>query len=317
MRVYFATDIHGSEKCFLKFLNAAKFYGAQVLILGGDITGKAMVPIVKEWNGSYRTAIHGQECIAFTEAEHKVLEKRVRFAGFYPFHATREELDELKHDEERVKAIFTRLTVESVSRWIDAAESKLKGAGIRCFIQPGNDDEMVVDDLLGQSAVVTNPDGRVIELPGGYLLASTGYANQTPWDCPRDLPETELQNRIAAILSRLGNVDTEGVIFNFHCPPYNTNIDFAPELDADLRPILSPGGQPKMAPAGSTSVRKAVEEYQPLLGLHGHIHESRGVARIGRTLCINPGSRYNEGILQGVIIDLEGNCVRNYQLTAG
>ena len=72
-----------------------------------------------------------------------------------------------------------------------------------------------------------------------------------------------------------------------------------------------------MAPVGATSVRKAIEEYQPLLGLHGHIHESRGVARLGRTICINPGSRYNEGILQGVIIDLEGNCVRNYQLTAG
>ncbi len=315
MRVYFATDIHGSEKCFLKFLNAAKFYGAQVLILGGDITGKAMVPIVKERNGSYRMTIHGKECTALTGAEREDLEKQIRFAGFYPFHTTLDELDCLRNNEERVKAIFTRLTVESVSRWIDAAESKLRSAGIRCFIQPGNDDEMVVDDLLGQSEIVINPEGQVIELPGGYQLASTGYANQTPWDCPRDLPETELQSRIAAILSQLESA--KNAIFNFHCPPYNTNIDFAPELDADLRPILSPGGQPKMAPVGATSVRKAIEEYQPLLGLHGHIHESRGVARLGRTLCINPGSRYNEGILQGVIIDLEGNCVRNYQLTAG
>lgn len=315
MRIFFATDIHGSEKCFLKFLNAAEFYGAQVLILGGDITGKAMVPIVKERNGSYRTVIHGREILASTEAEREDLEKHIRFAGSYPFLTTPGELDELRNDGERLRRIFAQLIAESILRWIDIAESRLRSAGTHCFIQPGNDDEMAVGDLLGQSDVVINPEGRVIELPGGYQLVSTGYANQTPWDCPRDLPEEDLQIRIAAILSQLGSA--EGTIFNFHCPPYNTNIDEAPRLDADLRPLLGPGGQPRMAPVGSTSVRKAIEERQPLLGLHGHIHESRGGVRLGRTICINPGSRYSEGILQGVIVDLQGNRVRNYQLTAG
>ena len=36
--IFFSSDVHGSEKCWMKFVNAAKFYGAQALVMGGDIT---------------------------------------------------------------------------------------------------------------------------------------------------------------------------------------------------------------------------------------------------------------------------------------
>ena len=52
-------------------------------------------------------------------------------------------------------------------------------------------------------------------------------------------------------------------------------------------------------------------------GIHGHIHESRGTFKLGKTLCINPGSEYTEGILRGSLIELRGGKVRSQQLTAG
>jgi Icc-related predicted phosphoesterase len=73
-----------------------------------------------------------------------------------------------------------------------------------------------------------------------------------------------------------------------------------------------------MAPVGSTAVREAIERQRPLLGLHGHVHESAGVEKIGRTVCINPGSDYGDGILRGAIVELDRDRgVRNWQLTQG
>jgi len=69
--------------------------------------------------------------------------------------------------------------------------------------------------------------------------------------------------------------------------------------------------------AGSKSVRRAIEKYQPLLGLHGHIHESQSVAKIGKTTCINPGSEYGEGVLRGCIVILGDGKIEGYQMTRG
>jgi Icc-related predicted phosphoesterase len=70
-------------------------------------------------------------------------------------------------------------------------------------------------------------------------------------------------------------------------------------------------------PVGSTAVRAAIEEHQPLLSLHGHIHESGGAVRIGRTLAINAGSEYGEGVLRGVLVTVGGGKVLRYQATTG
>ena len=103
---------------------------------------------------------------------------------------------------------------------------------------------------------------------------------------------------------------------NFHCPPAETSLDQAPALTDDLRPIVF-GGRVMTKPVGSTSMRAAIEQHQPLLGLHGHIHESRGAERLGRTLCVNPGSDYGEGILRGAIIEVVNGRVSSHKFVTG
>src|SRR5207237_9071601 len=129
-----------------------------------------------------------------------------------------------------------------------------------------------------------------------------------------ELPEEKLGERVEKIVSKI--TDPSRTIFNFHAPPYGTGIDDAPALDENLKYLA--GGR-AMRPVGSTSVRAAIERVQPLLGLHGHIKESKGAARIGRTLVLNPGSSYEEGVLQGAVVTLDARKakVKSYQLVLG
>lgn len=106
------------------------------------------------------------------------------------------------------------------------------------------------------------------------------------------MSEEDLERRIRAVADRLDR--SRPAIFVLHSPPYRSTLDDAPQVRNDLT-VVTDGGQVVMTPVGSTAVRRVIEEFQPLLALHGHIHESRGAVRIGRTLCINPGSAYGEG----------------------
>jgi Icc-related predicted phosphoesterase len=109
----------------------------------------------------------------------------------------------------------------------------------------------------------------------------------------------------------------ENCIFNLHCPPFDTPLDEAPELDKTLKPVVRTGGEVSMIHVGSTTVRQLIEKRSPLLGLHGHIHEARGFIKIGRTLCINPGSEYGEGLLRGALLNIDKKGVMSYLLTRG
>ena len=109
----------------------------------------------------------------------------------------------------------------------------------------------------------------------------------------------------------------ERAVFNLHCPPRETHLDQAALLDDDFRPVVK-GGQIAMTSVGSTAVRDAIELYQPMLGLHGHVHESPGTQRIGRTLTINPGSEYGDGVLRGVLLNLDmKRGVKSWQFVQG
>jgi Icc-related predicted phosphoesterase len=312
-RVFFTTDVHGSEPAFLKFLGAAGHYNANVLILGGDITGKMLISVIKEPRGWY-AFLFGKRVSAETESEAAELENVIRTNGFYPYRTTQEEVGELEQSPQRVDELFSDLMRQSVARWLQMAEDKLGGSGVRVFISLGNDDRDDLIPVLEGSKVVTYPDGKVVSLDEKHEMASVGYGNMTPWKCPRDLPEEELAKKIEEAISQVGNM--EHCVFNFHVPPYDTDLDLAPELDAELRPVLI-AGQPNIIPVGSTAVREAIERYQPLAGLHGHVHESRGVTRIGRTLCINPGSEYSEGVLRGVLLNLKDGRILSHQFVSG
>jgi Icc-related predicted phosphoesterase len=314
LKIFHASDIHGSEKCFRKFLNAPKVYGANIIMLGGDITGKVLVPIVEQENGQYNTEYMGIVTELKSKDELEKVIKHVSDAGGYPYLCTKNEFDKLKTDKAYLDTIFKKLIIQRVETWIRIAEEKLKDSGVEVYIMPGNDDYLEIDDVLNRSSFIINPDGRVVEIKGGYEMISSGYANITPWKAPRDIPDEELEKILEAMASQLRRPSSS--IFSLHAPPYNTPIDLAPQLDNTFKPVIA-GGEIVMSHVGSKAVRKVIEEYQPLLGLHGHIHESKGVVRIGKTLCINAGSDYLAGNLQGALITIEDDKVKSYILTAG
>lgn len=314
LKIFFATDIHGSETCFMKFVNAGKFYKADILIMGGDITGKMLIPIVPSGSGKYSLQFLGKQ-MSVTGEQLPSLDKQIRQTGYYPYPSSEEEVAKMKSDPDYVEKVFSHVMYEGLARWLSIAEERLKGTGIRCFITPGNDDQLAIDRALEENDYIINPEGSVVQLGDEYEMASTGYGNITPWNCPRDIPEEELAGKIEVMTTQVKNMET--CIFNFHCPPFDSTIDVAPRLDSTLRPVVGPSGTPYMDPVGSTAVREAIEKHQPLLGLHGHIHESRGFAKIGRTQCVNPGSEYSEGYLRGALITLKKGKVASLQLTAG
>jgi Icc-related predicted phosphoesterase len=312
LRLFFATDIHGSERCFRKFLNAGSFYGADVLVMGGDMTGKMLLPVVALEDGRYAATISGRERVVDAD-ELPALKALVANGGMYAHECSVDELAALRDDPAAVDALFRSLMTDTIERWLGLAAERLNGRV--CLMAPGNDDPAFVDALLDGSSVVVNPEGRVTTLPGGYELISCGTSNPTPWDTPRELPEESLGELIEA--SAVLVERPERAIFNLHVPPRDTPIDQAVMLDGELRPVLE-AGSPVIAGVGSSAVRAAIERYQPMLGLHGHIHESRGEARIGRTVSLNPGSEYGEGVLRGVLVTLsEKKGLRGWQFVAG
>jgi Icc-related predicted phosphoesterase len=309
-KIFFATDLHGSEMCWRKFLNAAKFYDADVLICGGDMTGKAIVPIVQE-NGHFTFTLAGVQQAVGAEQVGEV-EAQIRRKGYYPLQMSLERLHELDHDKKMQAETFQQVMLEGVDRWMRMAAEKLQGTGVRCFVCPGNDDEMDVDDVIRRSDLVELGEGRMVEIDG-YTMISTGWSNHTPWNTHREETEEQLGARIEAMAKQI--TDPSHAIFNLHCPPYKSGLDEAPAIDADLR--LLHGGR-ALRPVGSTAVREAIEKHQPLLSLHGHIHESKGAIKIGKTLSINPGSSYEEGMLMGAIIQLDPKKgIKSYQLVNG
>jgi Icc-related predicted phosphoesterase len=314
VKLFFVTDLHGSEICWKKFLNAGAFYQADVVILGGDVTGKAMVPIVQRPSGAWEASLQG--FVETLESEDAVVafEQRVMNRGYYPIRVSQEEYRALQEDEDLVDKRFKEAMLEGTERWIAMAEDKLAGSGIRVVACPANDDMFEIDDLLAHAEVVeTGDEDHPIELDG-FTMVSMGWTNPTPWHTFREAEEPELAERIRRALEHAGEPAT--TIVNFHAPPFGSNLDNAPALNDDL--TYRSGGQ-AIRPVGSTSVREAIESFQPMLGLHGHIHESKGAARIGTTLSLNPGSSYEEGILQAAVvtIDAKKRKVKNYQLVNG
>ncbi|HUC17442.1 MAG TPA: hypothetical protein VMA37_07130 [Acetobacteraceae bacterium] len=308
-RLFYASDIHGSEKCFLKFINAGKFYKARALVLGGDITGKMVVPLIRRGN-RYEARFLGRDFIVESESERAELEKSIRMNGFYPVMMSPEEHAHCQRDEKARQALIDRLILESVERWVSIAESRLAGTGIRCLINAGNDDEDYVDAALRRSSVVENHDGAVVRLDDDLEMLTCGYSNRTPFDSPREMEEPALEAHIRDVAARLSN--PARTIFTLHVPPYNSGLDSAPLLEGGR--VVTKGGHTVMAAVGSTAVRRVIEEMQPMLGLHGHVHESRAVRSIGRTLCINPGSEYSEGVLHGALITISSRGLQGHQL---
>jgi Icc-related predicted phosphoesterase len=317
--VFYATDVHGSERTWRKFLNAAAFYKADVLVMGGDVMGKLTIPVIREAGGTHRATIHGRVERLETDAEVAATRNRIADLGFYDTVVDEDEYRAIRADETAVEGLWQRLAGERLERWIDMAEDRLGSAGIRCYVSGGNDDLTEVMTSLPASGTrsFVGCEGRVVPLADDLHMISLPYVNPTPWHTPREAPEEQLSEMIEELVA--GLPDTSRAVFNFHAPPVESTLDTCPMLDASTDPPsqIVRGGQPVMYGAGSTAVRAALERHQPLLGLHGHIHESQSAARMGRTLCINPGSEYGEGVLRGCLISIADGAVKGYQMTTG
>ncbi len=304
----------GRRDASKRFLTGGKSYKANAVMLARDITGKIIVPIVKQADGIYLSSYAGSAIRCKSESEVQDLEKLIRDSGYYPYLTESNEMASLEADKNKVNQLFTKLIFDTVVRWIQMAEECLRETGIKCLVSSGNDDRREVDEALNKLKTITNPEEKVVELDQHHEMTALGLTNHTPSKSAREFEETELAERIDKMAAGVKNMND--CIFSFHCPPYGTIIDPAPKLDETLKPVLA-GGQMVMVSAGSTSVRDAVKKYQPLSGFHDHIHESKGVASIGRTKCFNLGSEYGEGILRGLLVDLAEKGIKSYLFTSG
>ena len=313
--LYFATDLHGSEVCFRKFVAAAAFYKADLLVLGGDLTGKLVTPIVDRGDGTWDVELHGEPRTVPGDGLEE-LERRFADQGIYTRRMDRDRHAELGDDPGKVDALFTELMLERLASWIDHAHAKLGGTGVRIITAPGNDDPYEIDDVIRERGGerVLLMEGEVTEIAPGHELLSTGWSNHTPWNTHREFDEPRIREHIEEMAGRLEH--PEAAIFNIHVPPYDTTLDTAPKLDEDFA-VQTSMGNALMQPVGSTAVREALEAHQPLASLHGHVHESGGTVRIGRTVAINAGSEYGDGILHGVLLTVGGGRLVRYQATTG
>jgi Icc-related predicted phosphoesterase len=316
MRLFFATDIHGANRVFNKFLNSLRIFDADVGIIGGDIMVKRLVPIVENNDGTYAFEYFGEQRIlsaAKAKTDLQQMEAMLNDSGYYTYRTTAEEFAKLKGNADYLNQVFERVMLKRLETWIGIIPKKLAGTDIKVFITGGNDDLPIIDNFLKGLKYLNYCESEVVNVSPDHQMVSSGYANMTPWKCPRDIPEEELEEKLETMASKVA--DMKSCIFNLHVPPIATSLDQCPRLDTGVDPPKIIVGE--TTNGGSTSVRKMIEKYQPLISLHGHIHESRGAEKIGKTLCINPGSEYTEGILRGVIVNLNQYKVKGYQFTSG
>jgi len=309
MKLFFAADVHNSELAFRRFLSVPKLYDVDVLILSGDLTGKTIVPIVEQEDGSYECRFRGKVLRADSREKLEEIKMELLNRGVYPYVCTRQELEELKNRPDMVDRLFQKLIVDRIRDWVERLEEQIPADRL-VFLTPGNDDIFEIDKPIRESERGLYPLGRLVELENGYAMLSFDYSNPTPWNTPREDSEKGLWKRLEKIAD-LVDRDWRKIICNFHVPPYGTSIDLAPKLDKNLRPVYK-FGEPELVNVGSRSVRRFLEEYKPLVGLHGHIHESAGYDKVGETIVFNPGSEYTAGILKGLLLEFDEDGLRKW-----
>jgi Icc-related predicted phosphoesterase len=244
---------------------------------------------------------------------------RIGLLGFYSQTMEEDEFQQLQADPAAVDALFRRLAHQRLESWVDLAETRLAGTGIQCFVTGGNDDDPSTLEPIYRQGTRSffGCENKMVYVDDEHSMVSVGYSTPTPWKTPREVSDEALGKMIDENVAQVS--DMNKCIFNFHDPPHDSTLDTCPMLDWSTdppQPIIK-AGQVVLHGAGSQSVRKAIEKYQPMLGLHGHIHESQSVAKLGRTTCVNPGSEYGEGILRGCLVNFSGGVIESYQMTSG
>jgi Icc-related predicted phosphoesterase len=318
-RLFYACDIHGSEPTYRKFLNAAKFYEADALVFGGDLMGKLLIPMVREAGGTWRARLQGQNHHIRSEEQLAEFKRTMQTLGFYWQEMDPEEYASYEGQQDRIDDLFDVLAKERLAEWVTLAEERLADTSVNVYLCGGNDDTDEVLSALDETTTerVVNAENRAVPLDDEHELLTIGYSTPTPWETPRERTDEEIAEVIEKLMPSVS--DAAKTVFNFHCPPLDSGLDTCLKLDASVwppKPVIE-RGQPVHYGAGSQAVADALADHQPTVGLHGHIHESRGATKYGRTPAFNPGSEYGEGVLRGLIVAIRGGEVIGHQFTSG
>ena len=314
-RIFFAVDVHGSSLVWRKWIKAHEIFKANVLILAGDLTGKVLVPIVKHPDATYTARYFGSRWVLKSESEVEAFKEKLEGAGAYYVIVNEKELEELKNKPEYVNKVMNEKMAERLRKWLDMLVERVDTKTVMTVVMPGNDDELHIDSVIREyeDQGVVYPLDKVFTV-NDFEVVSSPYVNTTPWNTPREMSDKDLEKHLDKLISKLDKPGNS--IFNFHAPPYNTMLDLAPKLTKDLK-VVTIAGVPQYEHVGSKAVRKVIERYQPLIGLHGHIHESSGQDFINKTVVLNPGSEYSEGVLKAYIVELDKGGLRNYYKIEG
>jgi uncharacterized protein len=318
-RLFYACDIHGSEPTYRKFLNAAKFYDVDALVFGGDLMGKLLIPMVREAGGTWRASLQGQNHHITSDAQLAEFKRTMQTLGFYWQEMDPEEYASYEGQQDRIDDLFDVLAKERLVQWVTLAEERLADTPVNVYLCGGNDDTDEVLSALDETTTerVVNAENRAVPLDDEHELLTIGYSTPTPWETPRERTDEEIGEVIEKLMPSVS--DPAKTVFNFHCPPLDSGLDTCLKLDASVwppKPVIE-RGQPVHYGAGSQAVADALANHQPTVGLHGHIHESRGATKYGRTPAFNPGSEYGEGVLRGLIVAIRGGEVLGHQFTSG
>jgi len=238
-KLLFTSDLHGSQEFFLKALSITKSWKVDVLLMSGDLTGKAVVPIVK-YHNSYVTKFFGRE-VTLEENELKEFKEKVARAGYYAYQCSREDYDDLKAKPEKVQQLFQDLMKDRLKEWISKIDEVLS-KNVKVILNPGNDDPLSIDEILKNSTRTLCTNERVEYVDDIHPLVTCDWVNPTPWKSPRECDEEELKKRLRKEIERVSS--TENLVCDFHAPPYNSPLDVAPKLDSNLKPKMSVFGQP-------------------------------------------------------------------------
>ncbi len=305
MRILFVSDLHSSLNVWEQALKNANSNNADILILSGDHTGKYLIPIIETKNG-WRANFGDNSYIFNNQDEVESFKEKKSRIGVYSRQLSAEEIKRMQEDENYFSKVFDQVIIEKLKEFLDLINNSEYCEKLNVLVSPGNDDPFFIDEILTKNENVNFFIGieNTIKILN-YTFVNFEYTQPTPWETPRELSEKEITKRVEKLLQ---GHDLKNLIFNFHCPPYNTLIDKAPKLDKNLKPVVQ-AGQIEYDRIGSKSIKKLIEKYQPICSFHGHVHESPGVAKIGNTLCFNPGSEYDQGIFRGYIAEIDDNRV--------
>lgn len=316
MKLLFASDLHGSNVCFQKFLVESRDRAVDFAIIGGDVTGKSLVYIHRTGTDTYQTEFLERKREVHTGEELLDLERDIADTGQYSLRIEQHNRRFLSLEGNAQKALALELSKARLRSWLWWAKEEFAKSNTQLIWICGNDDPWEIDCFVSETGVAKNPEEKPFQ-NGGYTFVGESGTNEGPWKCPRDMDEHTLRRRIEGRISSAGITDFTQAIFVFHAPPKGSQLDDAPALEDDeddLPRVKTSAAQILTDDAGSQGVRDVIEEFKPMISLHGHIHESPGFAKIGRTLCCNPGSHFGSGVMRAVFLECDGSKVVSKQL---